>query len=165
MVAVARAAKKRSLEEFETTVTQYSNLLKSDDLISHHLEILYDQMLEANLMKIIHPFSCVEISHVAHLIKMDILVIERKLSQMILDRTISGILDQGKGHLIIYDQAYEDKCYTKGVEIIQNMTIAVNSLTHRAKVLTTKATIKEVETKTETKTDKNENSSSNSQKK
>lgn len=72
---------------------------------------------------------------------------------MILDRTISGILDQGKGHLIIYDQAYEDKCYTKGVEIIQNMTVAVDSLTHRAKVLTTKSTTKEAEQKNETKSE------------
>jgi hypothetical protein len=56
---------------------------------------------------------------------------------MILDRTLTGILDQGKGHLIIYDQAHEDKCYTKGVEIIQNMTVAVDALTKRAKSLTT----------------------------
>jgi 26S proteasome regulatory subunit N6 len=48
----------------------HSAELKSDELISHHLDILYDQMLEGNLLKIIHPFSCVEISHVAKLIKM-----------------------------------------------------------------------------------------------
>lgn len=61
---------------------------------------------------------------------------------MILDRTLTGILDQGKGHLIIYDQANEDKCYTKGVEIIQNMTLAVDALTKRAKTMSTKATTK-----------------------
>jgi helix-turn-helix protein len=30
--------------------------LKTDDLIAHHLEILYENMLEANLLKIIHPY-------------------------------------------------------------------------------------------------------------
>jgi hypothetical protein len=61
---------------------------------------------------------------------------------MILDRTLTGILDQGKGYLIIYDQAHEDKCYTKGVEIIQNMTVAVDALTKRAKSLATTKTTK-----------------------
>eukprot|EP00602_Paraphysomonas_sp_CaronLab_P012908 CAMPEP_0185040226 /NCGR_PEP_ID=MMETSP1103-20130426/38029_1 /TAXON_ID=36769 /ORGANISM="Paraphysomonas bandaiensis, Strain Caron Lab Isolate" /LENGTH=473 /DNA_ID=CAMNT_0027579435 /DNA_START=20 /DNA_END=1441 /DNA_ORIENTATION=- len=138
MTAVADAAKKRSLEDFEETVVKYSALLKSDDLISHHLDLLYDQMLESNLLKIIHPFSCVEISHVAKLIKMDVALIERKLSQMILDRTISGILEQGKGHLVIYDAAHEDTSFTQGVEIISNMGLVVDALSSRAKGLSTK---------------------------
>jgi asparagine synthetase B (glutamine-hydrolysing) len=37
-------------------VGKYDAQLKSDDLIAHHLELLYDKMLEANLLKIIHPY-------------------------------------------------------------------------------------------------------------
>jgi hypothetical protein len=37
-------------------VQQYESQLKSDDLIAHHLDLLYDKMLEANLLKIIHPY-------------------------------------------------------------------------------------------------------------
>lgn len=37
-------------------VIKYERQLKSDDLISHHLQLLYDKMLEANLLKIIHPY-------------------------------------------------------------------------------------------------------------
>ena len=51
---------------------EHTSELKSDELIAHHLDILYDQMLEGNLLKIIHPFSCVEIAHVAKLIKMPV---------------------------------------------------------------------------------------------
>ena len=58
---------------------------------------------------------------------------ERKLSQMILDRTLSGILEQGKGHLVIYDSAPEDSSYSKAVEIIANMGDAVSALSSRAK--------------------------------
>jgi hypothetical protein len=49
---------------------KFGVLLRLDELISHNLDLLYDKMLEANLLKIIHPFSCVEISHVAKLVKL-----------------------------------------------------------------------------------------------
>ena len=86
MSAIAKAAKVRSLEDFKAAVAKYEQYLKSDDLISHHLDLLYDKMLEANLLKIVHPFryafyacsihtrnkvlSCVEIKHVAKLINL-----------------------------------------------------------------------------------------------
>lgn len=41
-------------------VSKYEAQLKSDDLIAHHLELLYDKMLEANLLKIIHPYRYVK---------------------------------------------------------------------------------------------------------
>lgn len=70
MAAVARAAKARSLEEFQAAVEKYGAYLKGDDLIAHHLDLLYARMLEGNLLKIVHPFSCVEIEHVARLINL-----------------------------------------------------------------------------------------------
>ena len=59
----------------------------------------------------------------------------RKLSQMILDHKFQGILDQGRGHLIIYDQTFEDSLLTKGVEVISNMGAVVDALASRAKNL------------------------------
>ena len=37
-------------------VSANASSLKTDDLISHHLDILYESMLESNLLKIIHPY-------------------------------------------------------------------------------------------------------------
>jgi len=116
-------------------VTKYEKYLRSDDLISHQLDELYQKMLELNLLKIVHPYSCVEISHVAKKIKLPEVDVERKLSQMILDRRFSGILDQGKGHLIIYENSSEDKAYTKGLEVISNIGQVVDALFSRAKAL------------------------------
>ena len=58
-----------------------------------------------------------------------------KLSQMILDHKFHGILDQGRGHLIIYESAEEDSNFTKGVEIISNMENVVEVLFGRSKTL------------------------------
>lgn len=51
-------------------MTKYDAHLQNDDLIAHHLVLLYNKMLEANLLKIIQPYSVVEIDHVAKLINL-----------------------------------------------------------------------------------------------
>ena len=43
----------RSLEEFDAAVSVHGKTLEEDLLIKHHLGILYDQLLESNLLKII----------------------------------------------------------------------------------------------------------------
>lgn len=80
--------------------------------------------------------------------------VERKLSQMILDRSLSGILEQGKGHLVIYDTATEDDSYTRAVEIISNMGVAVAALSSRAKGLSSN---KSADSAKENDKDKGEN--------
>lgn len=139
MSQVAKAAKARSLEQFQSVVLANSGYLKSDDIINRRIEILYNTMLEANLIKIISPFSCVELSHIAKLIKLPEVDVERKLAHMILDRKFSGILDQGKGTLIVYDSISEDPTFQKCLEVIGNMGSVVDALSGRGKRLTQKA--------------------------
>merc|ERR1711865_1097518 len=103
MTSIAKAAAERSLNEFEKVQGEYPTELQEDLLIKHHLHILQEQMLESNLIRIIEPYSCVELSHIASLMELPLSNIEKKLSQMILDGKFQGILDQGKGQLIIYE--------------------------------------------------------------
>jgi 26S proteasome regulatory subunit N6 len=128
MKAVALAHSHRSLEEYEKALGDYRYELGSDRFIANHLRRLYDAMLEQNLIKVIEPFSRVEIAHIAKMVGLDTLQVERKLSQMILDRVIIGVLDQGAGCLIIYDESERDGGYDAALETIEKLGSVVDVL-------------------------------------
>ena len=44
--------------------------------------------------------------------------VERKLSQMIMDGKLRGILDQGRGRLIVYEEGEKDMAMEGGLEVI-----------------------------------------------
>uniref|UniRef100_W5N5P4 Proteasome 26S subunit, non-ATPase 11b n=1 Tax=Lepisosteus oculatus TaxID=7918 RepID=W5N5P4_LEPOC len=133
---VAQASKNRSLADFEKALTEYRAELRDDPIINTHLAKLYDNLLEQNLIRVIEPFSRVQIEHISTLIKLSKGDVERKLSQMILDKKFHGILDQGEGVLIIFDEPPVDKTYEAALETIQNMSKVVDSLYNKAKRLT-----------------------------
>ncbi|XP_072212981.1 26S proteasome non-ATPase regulatory subunit 11 [Excalfactoria chinensis] len=133
---VAQASKNRSLADFEKALTDYKVELRDDPIINTHLAKLYDNLLEQNLIRVIEPFSRVQMEHISGLIKLSKADVERKLSQMILDKKFHGILDQGEGVLIIFDEPPVDKTYEAALETIQNMSKVVDSLYNKAKKLT-----------------------------
>lgn len=136
MKAVARAHSNRSLEEYEQTLSDYRFELGSDVFIRNHLRRLYDAMLEQNLIKVIEPFSRVEIDHIAKMVGLDTQQVERKLSQMILDKLIIGVLDQGAGCLIIFDEVERDQGYDAALETIEKLSNVVDVLyTNQASLL------------------------------
>ena len=128
MKAVARAHANRSLEDYERTLSLYRAELGSDLFIKRHLVRLYDGMLEQNLIKVIEPFSCVEIAHVARMVGLDDAQVERKLSQMILDKVVTGVLDQGKGCLIVFEEQVRDEGYAAALETIGSLDKVVEVL-------------------------------------
>ncbi|XP_052683264.1 26S proteasome non-ATPase regulatory subunit 11A-like [Crassostrea angulata] len=136
MKSIAQASHKRSLAEFQKTLVQYKTQLADDPIVNAHLKTLYDNLLEQNLCRIIEPFSRVQVQHVANLIKLPIDTVEKKLSQMILDKKFHGILDQGAGVLVVFDETPVDKTYGNSLETIQNMGKVVDALYHKAKKLT-----------------------------
>nr|ACB59075.1 Rpn6-PB-like protein [Stratiomys singularior] len=135
MKSVAQAYHQRSLAAFQDTLKEYRKELEEDAIVKAHLGTLYDTMLEQNLCRIIEPYSRVQVSHVAESIKLPMAQVEKKLSQMILDKKFSGILDQGEGVLIVFEEAAADKTYERVLETIQNMGKVVDTLYQKAKKL------------------------------
>ncbi|NWW73318.1 PSD11 ATPase, partial [Climacteris rufus] len=133
---VAQASKNRSLADFEKALTDYKVELRDDPIINTHLAKLYDNLLEQNLIRVIEPFSRVQVNRLLIFLLQFQAEVERKLSQMILDKKFHGILDQGEGVLIIFDEPPVDKTYEAALETIQNMSKVVDSLYNKAKKLT-----------------------------
>ncbi|XP_061893037.1 26S proteasome non-ATPase regulatory subunit 11A-like [Entelurus aequoreus] len=133
---VALASKNRSLADFEKALTDYKAELREDPIIRTHLTKLYDNLLEQNLIRVIEPFSRVQIAHISSLIKLSKGDVEKKLSQMILDEKFHGILDQGEGVLIVFEEPVVDKTYEAALETVHNMSKVVDSLYNKAKKLT-----------------------------
>jgi 26S proteasome regulatory subunit N6 len=135
MSAIAKASAKRSLVDFEKVLSEYPEELQKDLLIKHHLHILQEQLLESNLIRIMEPYSCVQLTHIANLMELPLPVVEKKLSQMILDGKFQGILDQGKGQLVVYEEGEKDRAMEKGLQVLEHMDEVVTTLFARSKAL------------------------------
>jgi 26S proteasome regulatory subunit N6 len=108
MRAIARAHQDRNLALFEKALKDYKEELSSDATIRSHLAALYDTLLEQNLLRIVEPYEVVEIDYVAQQVNQGRQSVEAKLSQMILDKVLDGVLDQGRGCLILFDRTDSD---------------------------------------------------------
>merc|ERR1719290_266931 len=136
MKSIASASSKRSLADFKTTVGKYKEELEGDPIVKAHLNTLYDTMLEQNLCRIIEPYSKVQVAYVSETIGLPQDTVERKLSQMILDSKLTGILDQGAGVLIVWDAISKDKTYEHALDTVKAMEKVVDVLYQKAKKLT-----------------------------
>jgi len=135
MRAVTDAYKQRNIQRFDAIFEHYRKQLLEDPIISAHLTELKDSLLEANLLRVLEPFSRIEVSHIAKLIDLPLSQVEEKLSSMILDKKLRGILDQGAGNLILFKENVQDKKYSTGLEIIKELGGVVDQLYNKTKTL------------------------------
>lgn len=74
----------------QEVLDKHKEQLEGDPIVNRHLNDLFKALLEQNLIRVIMPYSKVEIKHLAKLISLDAATVEREISQMILDKKISG---------------------------------------------------------------------------
>ncbi|WRT65046.1 uncharacterized protein IL334_001988 [Kwoniella shivajii] len=132
MRATAKALKERSLELFKTALKDYQEQLQQDPLIRSHLSHLYDTLLEQNLIRVIEPYSAVELSWIAQEVGQGLQVVEEKLSQMILDQVFYGVLNEQVGTLEVYNEPSEDPMYSTALDTLKQVGDVVKSLYDKA---------------------------------
>jgi len=128
MRAIARAHQNRNLADFEKALRDYREELSSDPTIRSHLSALYDTLLEQNLLRIVEPYSVIEIEYVAQQVGQGRQAVEAKLSQMILDKVFHGVLDQGRGCLLVFDEPETDNTYGAAIDTLEQVGKVVDSL-------------------------------------
>merc|ERR1740121_2660393 len=81
MAAIATALQDRALKQFEQVRAKYKQQIDEDPIIHFHLEDLNETLLEQNILRILEPFSRVEIAHVAELMELPLQRTQTKLSE------------------------------------------------------------------------------------
>ncbi|CAK0881643.1 unnamed protein product [Prorocentrum cordatum] len=128
MAAVAGAHKERSLKKYEQVLSDHKAQLSEDPVVEYHLADLNETLLEQNILRILEPFSRVEIVHVAELVEMPFPRTQAKLREMILDKKLLGTLDQGIGVLVVYDKEEVRTTYDNALKTIKNTSEVMDTL-------------------------------------
>eukprot|EP00927_Polykrikos_kofoidii_P034310 TRINITY_DN2912_c0_g1_i3.p1 TRINITY_DN2912_c0_g1~~TRINITY_DN2912_c0_g1_i3.p1 ORF type:complete len:451 (-),score=134.54 TRINITY_DN2912_c0_g1_i3:87-1379(-) len=135
MAAIAQAHQDRCLKKFEGELNKHKAHLGDDHIVSFHLTDLCDTLLEQNILRILEPFSRVEIAHVAELLELPLERAQSKLREMILDEKLNGTLDQGVGVLIVFDKEAVRSTYDNALKTIKNTSEVLDTLYDMAKTL------------------------------
>ena len=80
--AVAEAHFGASVVSLSQVFTQFQKEIEGDEVVNNHTKLLYENLLEKNLFKIIDSYTRVDIAYIAHKLSLEQGVIERKLSEM-----------------------------------------------------------------------------------
>ena len=126
--SIESAVREKSLTLLKENIEKNKEFFTSAPFLKYHINNLQNDLLEKNLTKIIMPYSVVEIDYVAKAIGLNYQEVLNKLRQMILDKKINGILDQGKGSLIIYDVDNTNPYLEKSIETFKNLEKIVEAL-------------------------------------
>jgi len=128
---ISKACAKRDVKELEIIIAKYPT--GDDTLLQAKLHELAGALQEENLLKLLEPYSVVQIAHIAKLIELPVDFVTRKLSHMILDKKLHGILDQGAGAVIMYDKNDEDNTLEYAIETLEALEEVVEHLLQRAR--------------------------------
>lgn len=138
MAKILNANKKKSLVELERILAEHGAQIKEDAIISSQINLLYENLLEKNILKLTKPYTKVQLAYLSLKLGVGVGRIEKKISEMILDEKLRGTLDQGIGNLILFREDDLDPMYSHSLRIFENMETVLEALFDKSKKLRSK---------------------------
>jgi 26S proteasome regulatory subunit N6 len=135
MMKIAHASEEKSLHQLVEVINECQADIDSDPVISSNVKNLIDSLEEQHLLRIVKPYSAVELSRIAELIQLDVEQVESKLVQMILDQKLKASINQADGILNIFEDEEANELLTESIELIENMDGVVDALYSRCKLM------------------------------
>eukprot|EP00796_Vickermania_ingenoplastis_P006245 gene6245-4494_t len=110
---ILQQEEQRSAATSPSSVAEGSCSVLQDEVVLRQLTDMYDALMERHLLKLILPYHRVQIQYLADLLGQDRNDVELRISQLILDQKIHGIVDQELHCLCVFEDAAEEKARRK----------------------------------------------------
>ncbi|OHT00943.1 PCI domain containing protein [Tritrichomonas foetus] len=135
MLEIAKAAEAKSLGQLNQVMESRPEDFQKDPVVAANIKNLIDSLEEQHLLRIVKPYSAVELSRIAEMINLPVSNIESKLVQMILDQKLKASINQSDGILNIFEAEEENEILTQSIELISQMDGVVDALYTRCKLM------------------------------
>jgi 26S proteasome regulatory subunit N6 len=127
MRAIAEAYRQKDTHQFTKIQAEYGDVL-NDSFTQKHMTDMYDRLLEGHLLRLILPYRRVQLDYLAQQLKLETDLVESRLSQMILDKKLRGIVDQQHMCLIVFEEEHPTKLYEAALTTLDNMDKLITAL-------------------------------------
>lgn len=134
MLEIAKAAEAKSLSQLTQVMESRPEDFKRDPVVAANIKNLIDSLEEQHLLRIVKPYSAVELSRIAEMINLPLANIQKKLVQMILDQKLKASINQSDGILNIFEDEEENEILDQSIELISQMDGVVDALYTRCKL-------------------------------
>ena len=135
MMKIAHASQQENLHQLVEIINECKSDIESDPVISSNVKNLIDTLEEHHLLRIVKPYSAVQLTRIAELIQLDVEQVEAKLVQMILDQKLKASINQADGILNIFEDEEANELLTESIDLINNMDGVVDALYSRCKLM------------------------------
>lgn len=125
---VGRCVSERNLKKCNDIIESNAEEVSGDRFMSSHLLFLCDSLIDANILKIIEPYSAVRVEYISEALGFDTATIENRLRRMILDERIKGTIDQETMCLTISKDRPVKKYRRDTKEIMQVLVSATDAI-------------------------------------
>lgn len=129
---ISNCYKKSSVVDFERLLVDYRQVIMMDPVLQQEVHRLYEALLERNIIRLLQPYSVVEMKFIAEKLSLPQDKVEKKLAEMILDNKLRGTIDQGKAHMLVYEPERKETFFDDVNKTIHHMTEVIDTLYEKA---------------------------------